>query len=148
MKPEEVRRRIEECKQKRLTKLDLSNWNTYVSNEEKMTAIPIEIFNFTWLKELYLTNNRLSEIPDSISRLQNLSTLFLSENRLSETPDSISHLQNLSRLYLGSNQLSELPNSISRLPNLWHWFSLIIRMKSLQDKDLTENTKLKKLFPS
>jgi hypothetical protein len=29
-----------------------------------------------------------------------------------------------------------------------HWFSLIIRMKSLQDKDLTENTKLKKLFPS
>ncbi len=31
---------------------------------------------------------------------------------------------------------------------LWHWFSLIIRMKSLQDKDLTENTKLKKLFPS
>ncbi|MEB3122172.1 MAG: COR domain-containing protein [Snowella sp.] len=118
MKPDEVRRRIEECKQKRLTKLDLSNWNTYVSNEEKITTIPIEIFNFTWLKELYLTNNRLSEIPDSISRLQNLSTLFLSENRLSETPDSISHLQNLSRLYLGSNQLSELPNSISRLPNL------------------------------
>ena len=29
-----------------------------------------------------------------------------------------------------------------------HWFSPIIRMKSLQDKDLTENTKLKKLFPS
>ena len=118
MKPEEVRRRIEECKEQRLTTLDLSNWNTYISNEEKLTAIPSEIFDFAWLKELYLTNNRLTEIPDSISRLQNLSALFLSENRLREIPDFISRLQNLSRLYLGSNQLREIPDSISRLQNL------------------------------
>jgi internalin A len=118
MKPEEVRRRIEECKEKRLKRLDLSNWNDYISNEEKLTAIPAEIFNFAWLEELCLSNNRLSKIPDSISRLQNLSTLFLSENRLRQIPDSISLLQNLSRLYLGSNQLSELPDSISLLQNL------------------------------
>ena len=118
MKPEEVRRRIEECKKKRLTRLDLSNWNTYISNEEKLTVIPAEIFDFAWLEELYLTNNRLTEIPDSISRLQNLSALFLSENRLREIPDFISRLQNLSRLYLGSNQLREIPDSISRLQNL------------------------------
>jgi predicted NACHT family NTPase len=40
---------------------------------------------------------------------------------------------------------------VSLIATTWserHWFSLIIRMKSLQDKDLTENTKLKKLFPS
>jgi cadmium resistance protein CadD (predicted permease) len=30
----------------------------------------------------------------------------------------------------------------------WHWFSLIVVLKTLLDKGLTENTKLKKLFPS
>ena len=29
-----------------------------------------------------------------------------------------------------------------------HWFSLIVGLKTLPDKGLTENTKLKKLFPS
>ena len=43
-----------------------------------------------------------------------------------------------------SMKVVELVTSI----HSWHWFSPIIRMKSLQDKDLTENTKLKKLFPS
>jgi hypothetical protein len=59
------------------------------------------------------------------------------------------------------NQLQERAKSRYKNANKWglihkilggfgagHWFSLIIRMKSLQDKDLTENTKLKKLFPS
>ena len=91
MKPEEVRRRIEECKEQRLKRLDLSNWNTYISNEEKLTAIPAEIFDFAWLEELYLANNRLTEIPDSICRLQNLSALFLSENRLREIPRVIAY---------------------------------------------------------
>ena len=113
MKPEEVRRRIEECKEQRLTTLDLSNWNTYFSNEEKLTAIPSEIFNFAWLKELYLTNNRLTEIPDSITPLHNFSALFLSENRLSKTPDSITHLQNLSRLDLMDNPLVNPPIEIA-----------------------------------
>jgi hypothetical protein len=35
---------------------------------------------------------------------------------------------------------------VTRTP--WHWFSLIVVLKTLPDKGLTENTKLKKLFPS
>ncbi|MEB3191813.1 MAG: COR domain-containing protein [Snowella sp.] len=117
MKAEEVRRRIEECKEQRLTELDLSNdWNT--PDEEKLKAIPDEIFDFVWLEKLYLSYNQLSELPDSITRLQNLSQLDLSDNQLSELPDSISRLQNLSSLDLSSNQLSELPDSITRLQNL------------------------------
>ena len=116
MKPEEVRRRIEECKQKRLMVLNLSDWNA--PDEEKLTAIPSEVFDFVWLEILYLNNNQLSELPDSISRLQNLSELYLSNNQLSELPNSITRLQNLSTFYLAANQLSELPDSISRLQNL------------------------------
>jgi Leucine-rich repeat (LRR) protein len=112
----EVRRIIQECREKRLTRLDLSNWNT--SHEEKLTAILAEVFELDWLEQLYLSSNQLSELPDSITRLQNLSILNLSSNQLSELPDSITRLQNLSILYLSYNQLSELPDSITRLQNL------------------------------
>ncbi len=95
MKPDEVRRRIEECKEKRLKKLDLSS-GLGISDEYKLTTIPAEVFDFAWLEKLDLSYNQLSEIPDSISLLQNLSVLFLSDNQLSELPDSISLLQNLS----------------------------------------------------
>jgi hypothetical protein len=117
MKPEEVRRRIQECKEKRLTVLNLSNqYND--PDEEKLTAIPTEVFELEWLKKLDLRNNQLRDIPDSISRLQNLSQLDLSNNQLRELPDSISLLQNLSLLDLSNNQLRELPDSISLLQNL------------------------------
>jgi hypothetical protein len=117
MRPKEVHRRIEECKEQRFTTLDLSNdWNT--PDEEKLKAIPAEVFELDWLEKLYLTYNKLKELPDSISLLQNLSQLYLRKNDLSELPNSISHLQNLSQLFLNDNQLRELPDSISRLQNL------------------------------
>ena len=118
MKPEEVRRRIEECKEQRLTELDLSNQRD-TPDEEKLTAIPAEVFDLVWLEKLDLSNNQLSELPDSISSLQNLSHLFLRNNQLSELPDSITRLQNLCSLYLRNNQLSELPDSISHLQKLY-----------------------------
>jgi signal recognition particle receptor subunit beta len=117
MKPNEVRRRIQECKEKRLTKLNLSN-NISMPDEEKLTAIPAEVFNFVWLEKLDLSFNKLSELPDSITRLKNLSQLDLNNNKLSELPDAIRNLQNVSTLNLWNNQLSEIPDSITRLQNL------------------------------
>jgi hypothetical protein len=117
MKPEEVRRRIEECKEQRLTALDLSHsWNT--PDDKNLTAIPDEVLDFVWLEKLDLSYNQLSEIPDSITRLQNLLELDLSYNQLSELPDSITRLQSLSELDLSYNQLIGLPDSITRLQSL------------------------------
>jgi len=120
MKPEEVRRRIRECKEQRLTELDLSNesnnWKTL--DEEKLTAIPDEVLDFVWLEKLNLNSNKLIELPDSIGNLQNLSTLNLNSNKLREIADSLGLLQNLSALDLSHNQLTELPDSISNLQNL------------------------------
>jgi hypothetical protein len=52
------------------------------------------------------------------------------------------------------HKLSETPikrkkgKKLSKEEKQWHWFSLIVRLKPLQDKDLTENTQLKKFLPS
>jgi|694.fasta_scaffold16559_12 GTPase SAR1 family protein len=127
----EVRRIIQECREKRLTRLDLSNWNT--SHEEKLTAILAEVFELDWLEQLYLSSNQLSELPDSITRLQNLSILNLSYNQLSKLPDSISLLQNLSRLDLANNQLSGLPDSIGNLENLSRLYLSSNQLSELPD---------------
>jgi internalin A len=147
MKPEEVRRRIEECKKQRLTELNLSDWNA--PGEEKLTAIPVEVFELEWLERLDLSNNQLNEITNSISRLQNLSELGLNDNQLSEIPDSISLLQNLSELGLNDNQLRELPDSISLLQNLSELYlssnqlselpDSIYRLQNLSYLDLSSN---------
>jgi GTPase SAR1 family protein len=70
------------------------------------------------LKELNLTDNRLSTLPESISTLTNLNVLNLNNNRLSTLPESISTLTNLNVLDLENNQLTTLPESISTLTNL------------------------------
>ena len=117
MKPDEVRRRIEECKEKHLPALDLSNAYDTPDNE-KLIKIPTEVFDLVWLKKLYLSYNKLSKISDSIGNLENLSALDLRYNQLSRIPDSIASLHNLSQLSLGYNQLRNLPNSIASLHNL------------------------------
>ena len=116
MIPEEVRRRIQECKEEHLFELDLSN--DYRPDKDKLSEIPVEIFDLVWLKILKLNNNEIEHIPDSISRLQNLTVLSLANNQLRKLPNSISQLEILSHLYLGSNHIRELPNSIFRLQNL------------------------------
>jgi small GTP-binding protein len=116
MTPDEVRRRIEECKEQRLTALDLNNFGA--PDKEKLTAIPAEVFDFVWLEALDLSSNQLSELPDSISRLQNLSLLNLRNNQLRELTDSFFSLQNLSEIFLSSNQLRGLPDSFFSLQNL------------------------------
>jgi internalin A len=129
MTPEEVRRRIEECKRKRLKELDLGN----TSDEEKLTTIPSEVFELKWLKKLNLNDNQLRELPDSIGNLQNLHALHLNNNQLRELPDSIGNLQNLSLLYVTYNQLRELPDSIGNLQNLD-----ILNLKNNQLRELPD----------
>ncbi len=132
METEEVRRRIQECEEQRLTELDLSNQRD-TPDKEKLTQIPTEVFYFEWLKKLDLSYNQLTELPNSIVRLHNLSTLNLSYNQLSEIPDSITFLQDLSLLNLRSNQLRELPDSFFSLQNLSELFLSSNQLKEIPD---------------
>ncbi|CAD5946509.1 leucine-rich repeat domain-containing protein [Planktothrix agardhii] len=110
MNTDEIRQKIQQVKEQRLTELDLSH--------NSLTEILIEVFELEWLEKLNLSFNQLTSVPESISRLTNLSELFLSFNQLTSVPESISRLTNLSTLYLHENQLTSVPESITRLTNL------------------------------
>ena len=107
---EHVLQIIEKAKENKSTKLDLSN--------QRLTEIPIQVFEIEHLEWLNLNNNNLNNLPESISHLSNLNWLDLRNNHLKTIPKSISCLSNLVGLYLSNNELIILPESISDLYNL------------------------------
>jgi len=79
----------------------------------------LELYN---LRDLYLSNNKLTEIPKEIGNLLNLRRLILSDNQLTEIPKEIGNLTNLQSLSLSNNKLTEIPKEIGNLTNLEYLF--------------------------
>ena len=75
------------------------------------------------LRELDLSNNKLSDVGDDLSRFEQLTELRLEGNRL--TSLELHHMPRLTSLYLASNQLRVLPE--------------LLGMPALQRLDLGEN---------
>jgi internalin A len=106
--------KIQATKKKQLKRLYLRSGN----RSEKLTEIPIEVFELTDLEVLGLKGNPISEIPNAIAQLQNLSELYLSNNQIIKISDAIARLTNLSKLDLSNNQISEIPDTIAGLQKI------------------------------
>jgi serine/threonine protein kinase/Leucine-rich repeat (LRR) protein len=70
--------------------------------------LPVELFEFTWLRDLRLAHNELTTLPPVISQLTSLSSLDLEYNQLNSLPWQLGTLTNLRRLQLTGNPLSIL----------------------------------------
>jgi small GTP-binding protein len=105
-----VKKRIQEVKDKKLKKLDLS-WC-------KLTKVHSNVWELEQLEVLSLRFNELTSLPESITKLSNLTSLNLSVNKLTNLPESITKLSNLTSLNLSVNKLTNLPESITKLSNL------------------------------
>jgi internalin A len=131
--PERVLEKIEEAKEEKLSRLDLSangltelpdsiaqlqNLTVLDLSYNRLTKIPDSITQLRNLTEFNLGGNKLTTLPDSIAQMQNLIGLDLGGNKLTEMPASIVQLSKLTELYLNRNQLTEVPDSITRLQNL------------------------------
>lgn len=92
-------------------KIDLSNQN--------LQKVPDYIFTQTSLKELNISNNKLTgSIQAEIRHLQNLTILNLSNNQMTGIPAEIGQLHGLQVLDLSNNQLTNLPYELGNLQNL------------------------------
>ncbi|MBE8992867.1 leucine-rich repeat protein [Microcystis aeruginosa] len=110
MTAREVLELIQQAKDERAKKLDLSGRN--------LTEIPPEIPQLTSLQRLYLSYNQISEIPEALAHLTSLQELNLNNNQIREIPEALAQLTSLQRLILSNNQISEIPEALAHLTSL------------------------------
>ena len=89
----------------------------YLSDNE-LTELPPEIGSLYNLEKLDIRGNKLTTLPREFAGLLKLRTLLLDENRLAEFPLVVCELMNLQVLYLRKNKLSHLPSKIANLEDL------------------------------
>jgi hypothetical protein len=85
---------------------------------QKWESLPLEIFQFTNLKELDLSKNKLSQIPEKFSSFQVIEKLDLGRNKFENFPLVICQLPLLKTLHLDRNQITLLPEQIADLQAL------------------------------
>ncbi|MCZ8066992.1 MAG: leucine-rich repeat domain-containing protein [Microcystis sp. LE17-20D] len=125
MTAQEVLELIQQAKDERAGKLDLSGGN--------LTEIPPEIAQLTSLQILFLNNNQISEIPEALAQLTSLQELNLSINRIRGIPEALAQLTSLQSLDLRNNQISEIPEALAQLTSLQH-----LRLSNNQISEIPE----------
>jgi len=85
--------------------------NLDLSNN-KITQLPDNIGSFKMLKTLALHKNKLSELPVGIGKLTKLETLSLQSNLLTRLPSAFGQLKHLKELNLSHNDLTAFPTAL------------------------------------
>jgi Leucine-rich repeat (LRR) protein len=109
---------------------DLSN----LSLQKINSNIYSNIYSFTNLIELNLSENQIYHISSQIENLLNLKTLNLSDNLIEELPSNIGNITELENLFLSGNRLKDLPKTIINLKKL-KWLSLLDNKELLISED-------------
>ena len=112
---EEALRRIEE--NKKLFQSGNFKKSIYLGLDNcALETLPNELFELTWLKGLYLYENRLTEIPLAIKQLTELQILDVQNNFLTDIPFHLLELVNIEEIGFLKNPYrnpSSLVNSIT-----------------------------------
>jgi len=91
-------------------KLDLS--------KQKLSVFPVEIYQFTNLKELYFSKNKLEAIPADISKLTQLEIVDFSKNKLEALPSELFDCLKLKKIIVNQNLIGAIPKEIRKLKEL------------------------------
>jgi CCR4-NOT transcription complex subunit 6 len=76
------------------------------------------VFNYVFLKELYVASNKLGYLPPTIGQLRHLTLLDVSNNQLSELPPELGMCVYLKHLLAFDNNIRTLPNELGSLYQL------------------------------
>jgi len=105
-------------------------------SKSKLTAVPETIYQFTNLRELNLSQNKLKSLPDNFY-FPHLTVLNLEKNDLDTFSTCLCKNTNLRNLFLGKNDIRYLPECIGDLQQL---VTLDIWFNPIQDLPMALTT--------
>ena len=94
------------------------DWVNLDISGQGLRVISSALFNFDFLRELYLSSNRIKTLPPSIGQLRNLVHLDASHNEIHDLPPELGMCVCLERLLVFNNEITTLPFELGYLHNL------------------------------
>ena len=111
------------------------DWQKYINSsnliafDKKIKSLNGLLTNFTYLKSIDLSNNRIEQI-DSLQNLKSLQYLDLSNNQLKEI-NLLQHLTSLEILHLSQNQITKI-DSLKYLISLTKLYLSFNQIKEIE----------------
>lgn len=102
----------------RMTKQNVQKrqaWHKMDLSGQGLRILAKPVFQYDFLKELYVSSNKITRIPPSISQLRLLEYLDASNNQLTELPPELGICVLLKQLLVFDNRIQTLPNELGYL---------------------------------
>ena len=81
-------------------------------SKSKLSQLPVELWKFKNIKELYLDKNHLKNLPDTFDLFDKLEYLNLDRNDFDYVPLAISRLKSLKKLVITRNQINVISGNL------------------------------------
>ncbi|PQE19045.1 Glucose-repressible alcohol dehydrogenase transcriptional effector protein [Rutstroemia sp. NJR-2017a WRK4] len=94
------------------------DWHNIDMSGLGLRVLAVELFQYTFLQELYVASNKLTYLPSAIGQLRHLRYLDASHNQLQILPNELGMCVFLKTLLLFDNNLRSLPQSFGSLYQL------------------------------
>jgi len=94
------------------------DWHNMDLSGQGLRVLSAPVFNYVFLKELYVASNKLGYLPPTIGQLRHLTLLDVSNNQLSELPLELGMCVYLKHLLAFDNNIRTLPNELGSLYQL------------------------------
>ncbi|RKF54134.1 Glucose-repressible alcohol dehydrogenase transcriptional effector [Golovinomyces cichoracearum] len=91
------------------------DWHNMDLSGQGLRVLTSPLFNYVFLRELYLASNNLTQLPPSIGNLRHLTHLDASNNQLSRLPRELGMCVYLKQLLVFDNQIMKLPHELGSL---------------------------------
>lgn len=94
------------------------DWHNMDMSGQGIRVLTAPLFSYTFLNDLYIASNKISQLPAAIGKLRQLRHLDASNNALTELPPELGMCVYLKQLLLFDNNIRSLPNELGSLYQL------------------------------
>jgi CCR4-NOT transcription complex subunit 6 len=94
------------------------DWTNMDLSGQGLRVLTTPLFNYTFLRELYVASNKITSLPETIGELRHLVHLDASNNQLRQLPPELGMCVYLKHLLLFDNLIEHLPVEMGSLYQL------------------------------